>query len=798
MIKLKISKGEAIMKTIKSRIIRKAVTLYLCAGFLLSCAACSPVAGPDSSTASAPSDDTSPAGTLPSTPVPEKLLDYTKYNVEAYTAPITEGTVVYNESAMIVLNADGSFPSISLLYPIDHVISVRSAQLDMEYEEGKDYVVEDGRLRILPGTTMPYMTYQEMYPASPIQNQTYSTSSGYVFSVEGRTFHDNQIAITYTHTDTYKGFTPEYKGSLLPGTTEKLRNKEAFTVTFVGDSITYGLNSSGIINVSPFMPAWPNVTVEALNTIYGQNITIHNLGICGTTASWCETQMSGYVLPTRPDLLVIAFGMNDGCAGIGPDAFVQSLSNLISAARRSIPDCEILLISTMLPNPEIPEVNKTQKQYEQAMLELEEEGIAVVQFTSFHESLLQYKNYRDMSGDNLVHTNDFLARMYAQAVLAALIEKPIAAEPAGNENQGNNAIVSRQIPERPETDPSIPTLQVLVNEKQWIQVPLTDYLGQSNTWIEVPLDPDLLRQGKNQFALDSNAYNRGNLTYQSLDIYSTGSIPGIADSFISTNDMVYWNVMHGRILNIKLELFDGENWIEQEPLSYSTSGGSVVIGKFTPDGNTYLSGRTIGVASLGNVQKVRLMVNAHVGISLLDDPAKEKPDTGSSDNPVLKVQLNQGAWSYYELSQVSGQSSVWVTVPLDAADLRSGANSITVDSNVINTSNLGNTSVDLYFTATQDLLDTYLSTDSMNNWVNYTDRYANIYLEAHNKTTGQWEAIGKDTFAMNESTVIGEFSTDSYNGPFNMRRILAISDCSMFDEIRAVIQIHVGDSLRIR
>ena len=742
----------------------------------------------------------------------DSYLDYTKYNVEAYTAPFYRDTVVYQESAMIVLNEDGSFPDISLLYPIEEIISVRSSALDVEYTEGKDFSVVDGKLHILPKTSMPYLRYDEMYLDSPVANQSWaSADGGYLFSVEGKGFHSRQISITYKHAEvSYDGFVQSYKGDLLPQTMKKLSNKEQIKVAFIGDSITYGLNVSGPINAAPFTPSWAAMTVEALNAVYGQNVTFKNFAVSGTTASWGIEQMDSVVIPSQPDLLVIAFGMNDGAGNVTADIFASELSAMIKKMKDANPDCEILLVSTTLPNPEIPEAYKTQPDYEVAMLELEETGVAVVQMTSTHRDLLKYKNFYDISGSNLNHPNDFLARIYAQSLIAALIEDPVTSTPVGTENQETPAPVSPVIPSRPQTGDT-PVLQMLVNEKTWTQLELTPYCGQENAWIEVPLEIKWLREGINQFALDSNVQNSDNLTTQTLDIFATSDSNDVADSFVSTNNMVYWNVMHNRHLNIKLQLSDGKDWYEMRQYVYDHSGGSLVIGKFIPDGLTYLSGRNIEVNDLSAYSQARLLINASVGEELTvsstygeeDDGHKREPDApgsaefdADSDKAAIRVRVN-GNWYGAYIDDYKGKDSVWVPVYLDMGKLKSNEeNYFHFSSNVLSHGNFTGSSVDLYATFASENLNSFLTQHPYcdEGWVGYSDRNVNVRLELYDGK--KWVAVvPQESAYYDEHTVLGQFANDG--NWYNAGRNLVLGDLSGYTDARMLVQLHVGTNLDV-
>ena len=49
-------------------------------------------------------------------------------------------------------------------------------------------------------------------------------------------------------------------------------------------------------------------------------------------------------------------------------------------------------------------------------------GTALVPMTEIHQYLLTKKRYDDMNGNGVNHPNDFLARIYGQAVCQTLIE----------------------------------------------------------------------------------------------------------------------------------------------------------------------------------------------------------------------------------------------------------------------------------------------------------------------------------------------------------------------------------------
>ncbi len=122
--------------------------------------------------------------------------------------------MVYHESAMVMEDKDRTIPDIGLLYNAQKIISVRSSDLKTQYREGADYQLINGKLRIPKGSQIPSITYDTYYPAQegntfPL-NKNYG--DGYIFFSEGAVMHNMQIAVTYTHTDSFGGTIPAYKG----------------------------------------------------------------------------------------------------------------------------------------------------------------------------------------------------------------------------------------------------------------------------------------------------------------------------------------------------------------------------------------------------------------------------------------------------------------------------------------------------------------------------------------------------------------------------------------------------------
>lgn len=119
----------------------------------------------------------------------------------------------------------------------------------------------------------------------------------------------------------------------------------------------------------------------------------------------------------KADLMIIAFGMNDGTQKMPVNVFMENITQIASMQPNK--DCEFIFMSTMLPNPETTFLG-LQPKYLSELNALEQNGVCVLDMTSFHAAMLTRKAYIDLTGNNINHPNDFMARCYAINLLSLL------------------------------------------------------------------------------------------------------------------------------------------------------------------------------------------------------------------------------------------------------------------------------------------------------------------------------------------------------------------------------------------
>ncbi|MBE7065412.1 MAG: hypothetical protein E7384_06340 [Ruminococcaceae bacterium] len=341
--------------------------------------------------------------------------DCMEYDLDKYTQPYWESDIIYNESVMPLENSDGSVPAVSLMYNIKEIVSVKSSDFTKIYFEGKDYVVENGMLKILPTGSIDTIDYSFMYPSSSSTSTQPDSAHGYMYFAEGSVFHEMQLAVTYVKSGTWTGAVPEQKSDLLPKTMAKLEAGESLNVVLLGDSISVGANSTEFVNAAPYSANWYKMVTDSLTKEYGSKISFTNLSVGGMDSAWGVTQ-AATAASCKPDLIIIGFGMNDGSASVSTSAYKSNIKSIIDTVKASNPDCEVILLSTMLSNPDWT-AGHNQASYLPVLESFEGTGCAVADITTPHSYLLTRKRFVDMTGNNVNHPNDFIVRLYAQVVL---------------------------------------------------------------------------------------------------------------------------------------------------------------------------------------------------------------------------------------------------------------------------------------------------------------------------------------------------------------------------------------------
>ncbi len=348
-------------------------------------------------------------------------------------SPFWQGEIVEGESILFLKDDQSGEARASVLFPIAEVLTVRSSAGDVTYENGKDYVWKsDSREIVLPaGSRIPSSVPEDLRrPAKSQQYQlTHRDGKGEILFGGRLEYAEKQTCITYRHAPgQWTGYLPTYDEHVLPRSIHKLKNQEPLSIVVLGDSISAGANASGMYNAAPFQPAYPELLRIHLEKRSGATVTLANPSVGGMSAPWGVTQVDT-VLKSNPDLVVIAFGMNDS-AGRSPDDYQAAIRQTIDKIREKKPDCEFILVATMLGNHNwVTLKNELFGQYRNKLKELTGPSVALADVTSVWERFLRLKEDWDQTGNGVNHPNDFGHRVYAQVISALLLPPgPTAAQ----------------------------------------------------------------------------------------------------------------------------------------------------------------------------------------------------------------------------------------------------------------------------------------------------------------------------------------------------------------------------------
>lgn len=364
--------------------------------------------------------------------------DVTAFDLDKFLYPIWAEDISYAEAAFVRENESGNIDPIKLLYPIDEVISVRSADLQTLYKNGEDYYIEDGNLVIMASGKIPVLAYDDY--CFPLTSENYDNNAtklpacdksgyGYIRAEIGTDkpgMSKWTLAVTYKHSEKSVVSVPETKSNVYKKLLNKIAKGEEIKIVSTGDSITYGWSASGTVGLLPNCPQYNLLVEQYIENAYGINVTQKNVGVSGSSSSGGVGKLSE-ICEEDPDLVIIAFGMNDG-GSVTPSTFVSNINTMIDSIKTNCPDAVIVVVGTALPNEKIswsiggaPALNY-HDDYPEALIEAEKDwtNAAFANVTQANIDILNRKVYEDLAGSNSNHPNDYMHRVYAQVILQTI------------------------------------------------------------------------------------------------------------------------------------------------------------------------------------------------------------------------------------------------------------------------------------------------------------------------------------------------------------------------------------------
>lgn len=344
---------------------------------------------------------------------------------EAALQPFWRSTNMIGESVLFIQDPQGKTASATLLFEPLTVVHVSNSAGTMTYEEGRDFQWKPGsRILQLPaGSRIVSKKAAELRRPAGSQPYwlTHRDGQGEILFGASHEYHDMQTMISYTHKPVdWAGALGHSPTNPLPKTRLRLQQGQSLKVGLLGDSISTGCNASGWAGVAPHQPAYQDLFVSNLRRVFHADVTLTNLAVGGTDTAWGLTRLEA-LAAARPDLILLAFGMNDA-AGRSAVDYQTNMRKMVEGLSARCPEAEFILIAPMLGNKDWVILHAERfPQYRQALDALCRPGVALADMTTIWTQVLETKKDWDMTGNGVNHPNDFGHRIYAQVLSALLI-----------------------------------------------------------------------------------------------------------------------------------------------------------------------------------------------------------------------------------------------------------------------------------------------------------------------------------------------------------------------------------------
>jgi acyl-CoA thioesterase-1 len=336
--------------------------------------------------------------------------------------PVWLSKIVHRESSVLHVTDDAHPAQCTLAFPPQEILHVTTADRQSQFDAGAVSFTEG----------QPVIQFENPDPVEPIADSELFPLSGAPNSYAhrannpaqnllyrpGRWFHDRNVEITYLRQLSSDEGPPVVYGAL-PKSIARLNSGEPLVVGISGDSISTGLDASGMTNAAPFQSGYPDLVAAQLRVLSGSGIVLHNRAVSGWSVANGLEDLD-QLLASMPDLVIIAYGMND-VGRRDPQWFADQTRTLIERIQAHDQETEILLVSPMLGNREwVHTPREMFSLYRDELKALVSPGVALADVTAVWDLMLQQKHDLDLTGNGLNHPNDFGHRLYAQTVLHLL------------------------------------------------------------------------------------------------------------------------------------------------------------------------------------------------------------------------------------------------------------------------------------------------------------------------------------------------------------------------------------------
>ena len=333
-----------------------------------------------------------------------------------------KNNTVFNETVMFAGSRCGK-----LMFRASRIIKVENLCTQTVYEAGKDFIHTPGTAEIIltEFSRIPAFTDDDIHPTGdkvrlrpdPQTNAIDdAVDGGYLLFTESGWFAENQVDVTYQAVDIDLDMPPQI--SKINRFRSSLAAAKKLRITLIGDSISVGSNATKFMKKPPFAPSYIERFTAYLQEKYHSEITLNNRAIGGTGIMMAENIKADY-LGDRPDLLVIAYGMNDFFR-TPVEKFLQTLQQIIDECRYVNPDTEYLVVSPMSGNPLWRYTQRGNDLiYADALRKFAATAHSDTAFADVNkvwQLFAERKGFYSLTGNGVNHPNDYAHRIYASVL----------------------------------------------------------------------------------------------------------------------------------------------------------------------------------------------------------------------------------------------------------------------------------------------------------------------------------------------------------------------------------------------
>jgi acyl-CoA thioesterase I len=272
------------------------------------------------------------------------------------------------------------------------------------YVEGKDFAVDyaAGQVRRVPGSSIPDYSKNSLFGRKDFDHRNFPGFGNY----------KEFVFVDYRHRDPFSWPVQARQDRLLSRTKARLKQGQPLTIAAFGDSITAGGDAT-----APELIYWQR-WIAALRKRYRKaTITGVNSATGGDTTVQGLARLEQKVLSIKPDLVLVAFGMNDQNVGSVPlDRFEANLGEMVDRIRKETP-AEIVLLSSCLPNPNWHYTSGRMPEYGRVTAKVAaDKRCAFADVLTNWRAVVDRKKPEDLLSNNVNHPNDFGHSIYVHVL----------------------------------------------------------------------------------------------------------------------------------------------------------------------------------------------------------------------------------------------------------------------------------------------------------------------------------------------------------------------------------------------